>query len=768
MPRKKNERQYASDNKLIMERWDFQKNKMLGLDPSKITDGSHIKAHFICPKCKNEWFGEIRYVKKYQGGCSTCAEEKRRQRWMLDKMEKSVPLFISNPELEKEWDFELNSSKGLNPLMLVSGSNKCAHWICPLGHKYEALIVNRARKNTGCTYCAGQAVLEGFNDFASMRPDLLEEWDYELNEAEAINPTEYTCGSNKIVHWICPIGHRYKRSIKARNIGRNCSVCGKGAQTSLPEQAVFYYVKMYFPDAENRYKFDGKMEIDIFIPSLKIGIEYDGVYYHKSEKKEAEERKDKYITSKGIEIYRVKEVNDILENSNNEKIIYVKESSTYQYLNKAISILLSLLNIEDSNVDVKRDIINIYSLYLNTIKENSVAVNLCLMAEWDKEKNDNINPQAVSNNSNIKIWWRCNLGHSYQASPKHRNQNTGCPYCAGKKVLKGFNDLKSYAEQKMNCLIDEWDYQTNTSKMDEVYFGSTSNYNWKCPKCSRTYERTAYARVRGMGCPYCNHKKVDKELSFGYLHPEILIDWNYQLNEISPYEVAEFSNKCVFWKCHICGNEMKASISSRAKGFRCNVCSVRKTRQGSHATRIKKRGSLSENRSKLIDDWDFDKNDLLQIYPDKVTCGSGSKVWWRCGKCGHNWEDTINARNKGKMCPNCRYTPYPKPRKEVSDEQKRAHQRKVQENAAKTRLRERGSLRDNRPLLIRDWDFDKNDLINITPDDITIGSKIVVWWKCSECSYSWEDMVQSRSYGKKCPSCGYTHYPNIRRRGGNS
>lgn len=674
MPRKKSDRQYANENRLIMERWDFVKNNAIGLDPSEITDGSHIKAYFICPECKNEWFGEIRYVKRYKGGCGACADEKRRQSWMLDKMEKSVPLFVSNPELESEWDYEWNKSEGLNPLMLVSGSNKSAHWICPVGHRYEALIINRARKNTGCKYCAGQAVLEGFNDFASMRPDLLGEWDYDLNESEGITPTEYTCGSKKIVNWICPIGHRYKRSIKDRNNGKNCSVCGKGTQTSLPEQSIYYYVKMYFPDAENRYKLDGKKEIDVFIPSLKIGIEYDGVYYHKGEKKkEADERKDKYISSKGIEIYRIKEVDDILGTSNSENIIYVKESSTYQNLNKAISLLLTRLNIEAASVDIKRDLINIYSLYLNTIKENSVATNTFLLGEWDRKKNGDVKPEAVSINSNIKIWWQCRLGHSYQTSPKTRNKNTGCPYCAGKKVVKGFNDLESYAKKNEYYLIDEWDYQVNASGMDEVYFRSSNNYKWKCSKCGRTYERTANARVRGIGCPYCNHRKVDRALSFGYLHPELLIDWNYQLNDISPYEVAEFSNKIVFWKCHICGNEAKASVGSRAKGLRCKVCSVEKTRQGSHATRINKRGALSEKRPKLMDDWDFDKNDLLQIYPDKVTCGSGSKVWWRCCKCGHNWEDTINARNKGKKCPKCRFSPYPKPRKEVSDEQKKEH-----------------------------------------------------------------------------------------------
>ena len=36
-----------------------------------------------------------------------------------------------------------------------------------------------------------------------------------------------------------------------------------------------------FPDAQNRKKF-GRTELDIFIPSVNIGIEYDGAYWHKN------------------------------------------------------------------------------------------------------------------------------------------------------------------------------------------------------------------------------------------------------------------------------------------------------------------------------------------------------------------------------------------------------------------------------------------------------------------------------------------------------
>lgn len=760
----------VESNVIAKKLWDYNKNEANNLLADKISCQSHKYAYFICSKCNKSWYGIIRDAIR-QGKCPECRKIENIQLRRKRRSEVENAVAILHPELVDEWVYEENDKLNLTPYTVSCSSGIKVNWKCgKCGNIYLSSVSNRVKMHSGCPYCSGQKAKAGFNDFASARPDLLKEWDYEVNQDESIFPTDYTCGSKKVVNWICPIGHKYRRSIQARSNGKNCSICGKSNQTSLPEQSVYYYVKKYFQDAVNRYKFNGKKEIDIYIPSMKIGIEYDGIYYHGTKrKKESDERKDEYFASKGIMLYRIKEINNDAERLENEFVIYVRESSTYKYLDEAIVLLLSRLNITNADVDIKRDIINIYSLYMNTIKNDSVAMNSALLKEWDKDKNGDVNPEAVSNNSNIKIWWKCELGHSYQASPKNRNHDTGCPYCAGKMVLKGFNDLETFAQNNnMESLLNEWDYNLNIDRIDEIYFGSSKKYKWICTKCTREYDKSAAARIHGVGCPYCNHKKVDKELSFGYLHPELLIDWNYELNEISPYEVAEFSNKYAFWKCHVCGNEMKATINSRAKGFRCNVCSIDKTRQASHETRVNKRGSLQEKRPLLILDWDFEKNELGNIFPDKVTCGSGIKVWWKCNKCGHNWEDTINVRNKGKMCPKCRYTPYPKPRKEVSDEQKRNHQRKVQENAAKTRVKERGSLRDNRPLLMQDWDFEKNSLLNITPDDITIGSKIVVWWKCSECNHRWKDMVQSRSYGKRCPSCRYTHYPKVRRRGGNS
>ena len=59
-----------------------------------------------------------------------------------------------------------------------------------------------------------------------------------------------------------------------------------------------------------------------------------------------------------------------------------------------------------------------------------------------RQKNGSITPRQVSPNSNRKVWWTCDLGHDYQAVIAARTaRGSGCPYCSGRRVLSGFNDL---------------------------------------------------------------------------------------------------------------------------------------------------------------------------------------------------------------------------------------------------------------------------------------------------------------------------------------
>lgn len=80
--------------------------------------------------------------------------------------------------------------------------------------------------------------------------------------------------------------------------------------TSLRELSLFYYIKKYLPDAVSRYKFDGegkKKEIEIYLLSLRIAIEYDGGYWHER-KAERDCEKNRFLNENGIYVIRITRV----------------------------------------------------------------------------------------------------------------------------------------------------------------------------------------------------------------------------------------------------------------------------------------------------------------------------------------------------------------------------------------------------------------------------------------------------------------------------
>ena len=126
---------------------------------------------------------------------------------------------------------------------------------------------------------------------------LMDEWDFESNSSIGIFPDKVGSQSNTYAFWKCKYGHKWRAKINNRYYGRGCPECSKRLKTSFPEQAVYFYIKKKFPDAINSYKeiFKNGMELDVYIPSLKIGIEYDGIAWHKDNLLAKERKKYKNL-----------------------------------------------------------------------------------------------------------------------------------------------------------------------------------------------------------------------------------------------------------------------------------------------------------------------------------------------------------------------------------------------------------------------------------------------------------------------------------------
>lgn len=64
-----------------------------------------------------------------------------------------------------------------------------------------------------------------------------------------------------------------------------------------------------------------------------------------------------------------------------------------------------------------------------------------LANEWHTTLNGDNRPSDFTCGSSKNVWWQCSKHkeHQWKAGVSDRNKGNGCPYCANKKVLAGYN-----------------------------------------------------------------------------------------------------------------------------------------------------------------------------------------------------------------------------------------------------------------------------------------------------------------------------------------
>lgn len=462
-------------------------------------------------------------------------------------------------ELMKEYDFKKNSELEINKLRLKS--NKKVWWKCNKGHEWQTAVINRAN-GTGCPYCKGQRAIVGENDLLTINPSFMKEWDYSKNE---VLPETLMVNSHKKVWWICNKGHSFCNSPHIRNRGVNCPKCSVEKVTSLQEKIVFFYIKKYFKNAKPNYKPNGfgKRDLDIFIPELNIGIEYDGGYYHTNAKSDID--KDKLCENNGIKLYRIRDTRCCKLNSTS--ICFYRKDKTNADLEHILTEILKDLHIKNPIINILNDLENIYSVIDYYEKENSIKkTNPELLDEWNYERNGNLKPDHISIGSSKKVWWKCDKGHEWIATPKQREKGNKCIYCYP-RYQKDKDDVK----RKLMNLKNEWDYNKNIITIEETLGKITQKVWWLCPN-NHSYEMSLLERYNDFGCPYCSGHRVLKGFNdIASTNPELLNEWNYKKNKKSPYELSSGSNYRAWWICSK-GHEWEAPIYARVSGSGCPTC----------------------------------------------------------------------------------------------------------------------------------------------------------------------------------------------------
>lgn len=313
--------------------------------------------------------------------------------------------------------------------------------MCAKGHIWQATVNTRTANHTECPYCMGRVPWPGETDLAAQHPDLAREWHPIKNLS--LTPEQVLPGSEKKVWWRCSQGHEWQAAIRSRVNGCGCPVC------------------------TNRVVVPGVNDLSSRFPDLA---------------KEWDAAANGTLTPRDVTFGAKRKV-------------WWRCAKGHSW---HVSVQSRTLDGTGCPVCAGRVIVP---------GENDMASQFPELArEWHPEKNGALLPSQIAPASKRRVWWLCPVGHTYAAAVGARTgKDSGCPYCAGKKVLAGFNDLATTQPE----IAAQWHPTLNgTLTPQMVTAGSHKRVWWVCPE-GHVWQAVIYSRAGSQkrGCPICAGKR---------------------------------------------------------------------------------------------------------------------------------------------------------------------------------------------------------------------------------------------------------------------
>jgi uncharacterized Zn-finger protein len=242
---------------------------------------------------------------------------------------------------------------------------------------------------------------------------------------------------------------------------------------------------------------------------------------------------------------------------------------------------------------------------------------------------DGWDPTTLRPGSEKKVGWKCKLGHCWSASvvSRAKKKQSGCPYCANRVLLSGFNDVAT-TNPELAAEADGWD-------PSEVITGGRAKKDWKC-SAGHTWAATISNRTHSKtGCPVCTNQRVSVgDNDFATRFPELAAEadgWD-------PSTVVFGSNLIRRWKCAI-GHSWDARTSHRVEGSQCPYCTNTFVLAGFNDL-----ATLFPNIAAQANGWD----------PTTVLAKTEKRMQWMC-LLGHTWKVSAASRTRPPFtgCPTC-------------------------------------------------------------------------------------------------------------------
>jgi len=215
-----------------------------------------------CLNCNNIWNLRSDDLKRLSinktGGCRICSNRK-----------------ISNNNIKPEVQKEIENLK--NYFEINNNHFKCKKCNYEFDDQIHNLIGKLKRNQYPCIKCKYEIIN---NSIEIQEKQLIEN---DINNIRILNRISNHISRVKCLECNYEWNSYFGNIIRAKKKWNtnSCPKCDelKGRQTSSQQVELEDFVKQYYKIV-SRYKLDNGQEIDIFIPELNIGIEYNGSYYH--------------------------------------------------------------------------------------------------------------------------------------------------------------------------------------------------------------------------------------------------------------------------------------------------------------------------------------------------------------------------------------------------------------------------------------------------------------------------------------------------------
>lgn len=182
---------------------------------------------------------------------------------------------------------------------------------------------------------------------------------------------------------------------------------------------------------------------------------------------------------------------------------------------------------------------------------------------WNYEKNVEI-VSEISISSHKEAYFICENNHEWINTVFNQSRIKNCQEC--QKLYFKFPHLR-----------EQWDFEKNTVDFESVFTTISTKIYWKCPDCLGTSKSSIVKKIQQKRCSFCANKKLligFNDLATAY--PELLDEWDYKKNKISPSEILSNSGVVVWWNCRFEHSFKTALRNKTLRGFKCRQCRISK------------------------------------------------------------------------------------------------------------------------------------------------------------------------------------------------